>query len=538
MDGNNQTLILVDRRDKSLGYESKEKCHTGLGKRHRAFVTLLFDDKNRILLQRRKHRLFDGFWDLTAISHPLYINGRNEVYQQASDRALKKEMGIGHVAVDKVGAFNYFAKDGKNCENEYCTVLTGEYSGKFKPNNKEVYKAKWVGYEDFIEDIAKNPSKFTPWAKETARILASRGLLIFDHSDQSAFSKELELFTKEFTKFSKQFFSKKQKLVEKYSSLIARFYKEIEEYGKGGKAMRPFLVYLGFRIGPLGRAARGSDPKRTETILPICLAIELIHNFLLIHDDIIDKSIVRRGKPTVHKKFEKGRDNHYGVSQAIIAGDIALLEVFDLMNKADFSDKLKSECLDVLLEVILETCYGEAMDVDNAYRRLGLGDVWQVTELKTARYSFVGPLTLGAILAGVKKSQTEALEEFGLKLGKAFQIQDDILGVFGSEKVIGKSTLSDMREGKNTLLFYKAREFANKEQKAALGRIWGSPKSGMGDLKAVKEIMRKTQALAWCERKMKELINDAKQSIPKISKDRGIRELFAGCADFVIYRAK
>ena len=535
MDGNNQTLILVDRRDKSLGYESKEKCHTGLGKRHRAFVTLLFDDKNRILLQRRKHRLFDGFWDLTAISHPLYINGRNEVYQQASDRALKKEMGIGHVAVDKVGAFNYFAKDGKNCENEYCAVLTGEYSGKFKPNNKEVYKAKWVGYEDFIEDIAKNPSKFTPWAKETARILASRGLLIFDHSDQSAFSKELELFTKEFTKFSKQFFSKKQKLVEKYSSLIARFYKEIEEFGKGGKAMRPFLVYLGFRVGQLGRAVRGSDPER---IMPVCLAIELTHNFLLIHDDIIDKSIVRRGKPTVHKKFEKGRDNHYGVSQAIIAGDIALLEVFDLMNKADFSDKLKSECLDVLLEVILETCYGEAMDVDNAYRRLGLGDVWQVTELKTARYSFVGPLTLGAILAGVKKSQTEALEEFGLKLGKAFQIQDDILGVFGSEKVLGKSTVSDMREGKNTLLFYKTRDLSNDLQREILERLWGNKNATKGDLLQVRKIMEESGGLRWSRKGMKKLAGDAKGYISAITNDKKLATIFTECADFVINRQK
>src|SRR3989344_4206390 len=287
VDSNNQTLILVDKRDEALGYESREKCHTGRGKRHRAFVTVLLDDKNRILLQRRKHRLFDGLWDLTAISHPLHINGRDETYQQASDRALKKEMGIGYVTIRKVGAFNYFAKDGINCENEYCSILTGEYSGRFKPNSREVYEAKWVRYEDFIEDIAKNPLKFTPWARETAGILASRESLIDNHSDQSAFKKELKLFVEEFTKFSKQFFKKKQKLVKKYPPLIARFYKELEEFEAGGKVMRPFLVYLGFQVGQLGRAVRGSDP---EKIMPVCLAIEFTHSFLLIHDDIIDKS--------------------------------------------------------------------------------------------------------------------------------------------------------------------------------------------------------------------------------------------------------
>ena len=106
-------VVLVDRQDREIGYSDLESSHQGKGKRHRAFVTLLFDSKNRVLLQRRKHKLFDGLWDFTAISHPIRINGRTESYQQASDRALKKEMGIGHVSIKKNGGFNYFAKDGE-----------------------------------------------------------------------------------------------------------------------------------------------------------------------------------------------------------------------------------------------------------------------------------------------------------------------------------------------------------------------------------------------------------------------------------------
>lgn len=535
----NSQLILVDEKDKELGYASLEETHSGRGKKHRAFVTLLFDEKGRVLLQRRKHRLFDGLWDLTAVSHPLRANGKTESYQEASNRALKKEMRIGHVDVDKVGAFNYFALDGRNCENEYCAILTGEFSGKFKPNNQEVYEVKWVRYADFIADIDKKPSKFTAWARETARILASRESLIDDSSDQRAFKKELKLFVEEFTKFSKQFFSKKRTFVKKYPSLISRFYKELEEFGAGGKAMRPFLIYLGYRIGQLGQAETGSDPKKgLKKIMPVCLAIELIHDFLLIHDDIIDRSQIRRGRETVHRRLAKGRNEHYGVSQAIVVGDIAYIEAVDLINKSGFDAQMRSECLGMLSKVIIETAYGEILDVEYAWQRPKFSQVWQVTELKTARYSFVGPLTIGAIVAGARKKQILAIEKYGLSTGCAFQIQDDILGVFGDEKVLGKSTLSDMREGKNTALFYKTRELASGQYLQDLGKIWGNPKASKSDLKKVQLIMQRTGALAWCNRQMRELVLQAKKAIGAVTSDNKLANILAECADFVIYREK
>ncbi len=164
MNTQDQILLVVDDKDKFLGYEKRVVCHTGLGKRHRAFVTLLFDKDKKVLLQRRKHRLFDNLWDLTAISHPLHVDGRDETWQEASDRALKKEMGIAHVEIENIGGFNYYAKDGKNCENEHCVVLIGNYDGEIKSNPEEVYDVKRMEYKDFIGDIDKNPSKYAPWA--------------------------------------------------------------------------------------------------------------------------------------------------------------------------------------------------------------------------------------------------------------------------------------------------------------------------------------------------------------------------------------
>jgi len=519
-------LLLVDDKDKFKGYASYSDCHAGEGKRHRAFVTLLLDDNNKVLLQKRKHRLFDGLWDLTAISHPLRVDGKTETYQQASDRALKKEMGIEHVQVRKVGAFNYFAQDGKNCENEYCALLTGQFNGKFRANKKEVYEAEWVGYYDFIQEVGKNPSVYTPWARETVKVLVN-GIPLIVNGSPGEFKQELEFFLKEFTKFSKNFFKDKQKLVKKYPALISRFYAELEDFSSGGKAMRPFLVYLGYKTGV---------EKDLTKMLPVCLAIELVHTFLLIHDDIIDRSNTRRGKPTVHKKFEKGKDAHYGISQAIVAGDIALLEVVDLINKSNFSDKQKSVCIDLLVKVVLETGYGEVLDVDYAYTRPSIKEIWEVAELKTARYSFVGPMKLGAILGGANKNQLKAIEQYGLSCGKAFQLQDDILGVFGNEKTLGKSTLSDMQEGKNTILFYKTRELATHLQRRLLDRVWGNPKSAVVDLKKVQSVMEKSGAKKWCEREMAILVESSKASISKITSDNKVRNILLECTDFAIYR--
>lgn len=165
-------VILVDKKDNFVGYVSPNDAHLGRGMHHRAFVTLLFDSQRKVLLQKRRHKLFDGLWDLTAISHPLRIDGKNESYQIASDRALKKEMGVGSVRIEKVGGFNYFAKSGKNCENEYCAVLIGNYNGNLRPNKNEVYQTKRLKFDEFVEEINNNPKIFTPWAKKALKILA------------------------------------------------------------------------------------------------------------------------------------------------------------------------------------------------------------------------------------------------------------------------------------------------------------------------------------------------------------------------------
>ncbi len=175
-------LIIVDENDTPSGqYEDKGECHFGDGIHHRAFAALLENSKGEVLLQLRKHLRWDKFWDLTAISHVLHFaEGHDESYREAANRSLKDEMGIppsgeagSGVKLKKIGGFNYFARYHAHCENEYCAVLVGEYEGEVYANPNVMYEYKWMPKKDFIADVEKHPEKYTPWARETVKIISN-----------------------------------------------------------------------------------------------------------------------------------------------------------------------------------------------------------------------------------------------------------------------------------------------------------------------------------------------------------------------------
>lgn len=515
----NFQLILVDDNDSKLGYSSYSECHTGRGQHHRAFVTLLIDSQNQVLLQRRKHKLFDGFWDFTAVSHPFFINNKEDNLQMASDRALKKEMGIPPVPVENLGGFNYFAKDGEYCENEYCYVLVGNYDGDFKSNGDEVYEVKKIGFDEFAADVVENSKNYTPWAVEAVKILKVKR--------QNLFKREIAGFLAKYEPIAKSFYDKKIKETAEYSPIIANFYKDLAKFSVGGKKLRAFFVYLGYLAGG------GED---IDKILQISLAFEMTQNFFLIHDDIMDNSDLRRGKPTIHKVYEKKHDRHYGEGMAITLGDVAVIEAFKIIGDSDFSDKQKVICLEEFSKVLLETGYGQALDLEYSFAKADLPQILKIADLKAARYSVCGPLVIGASLGGANEIQKKALVHFGLNAGLAFQLQDDILGLFGREETIGKSVLSDMREGKNTVLIYKARELATAADRVKIRKIWGNAKASVKELDIIRNIARDSGAFDWCKRENERLIKKAKSEIGKITEDAHLQIVFGQIADFIVSR--
>lgn len=176
-----QMVILIDDKDNFLGkYAPRHEAHTGDGIHHRAFGCFLLNKKGEILLQKRKHWFWDRLWDLSAISHVLHLDGRDETYEEATARALKKEMGIEGVKVEKIGGFNYFAKHEKDdgCENEYCAIMFGRYDGPVTTDEEDVYKYKWMDFEDFVNETRNHPEKYTPWAVLTVETLEKDGKLL------------------------------------------------------------------------------------------------------------------------------------------------------------------------------------------------------------------------------------------------------------------------------------------------------------------------------------------------------------------------
>ena len=164
-----QIILACDDNGKFLEYIPKEAGHTGEGRRHLGIAVLLYNSKGEVLLQKRKHQIFDNLWDLTGATHPLH---QDETPEQATLRCLKIEYGIeNHITLKNLGFFNYFEKYREFCENEHCFLLTGEYNGPVKLNPETGYEYKWMDKQEFLQDIAQNSQKYTPWAIEALTLL-------------------------------------------------------------------------------------------------------------------------------------------------------------------------------------------------------------------------------------------------------------------------------------------------------------------------------------------------------------------------------
>lgn len=161
-----EILVLVDELDNIIGFDIKENCHLGYGKLHRGFVIFLFDENNKILIQKRSEKkpLYNGFWDASVASHPLKKQEGIESYEVAGKRRLTEELGIYEdVQLKRVLDYVYYAPFGKYSEREFCVLLVGTYNGEIYPNPDEVADYKYLSIRDLENEIEKNP--YTPWFK-------------------------------------------------------------------------------------------------------------------------------------------------------------------------------------------------------------------------------------------------------------------------------------------------------------------------------------------------------------------------------------
>ncbi len=324
----------------------------------------------------------------------------------------------------------------------------------------------------------------------------------------------------------------------KYSQITTALMSDIVQ--RGGKRLRSSLVYKMFKM---------FGGEKDEEILRAATAIEIIHAYLLIEDDICDLSDLRRGESTLHKSLEKyhirnkfkGDSSHFGKSVAIIAGLEASHTALRIIGELNVEAEFKIKALNNLNEALVVTGHGQYNDIFNqVVSKVSEQDVLNVHEWKTGWYTFQSPMQFGAMLAGTDKLEIEKLKGYAIPTGIAFQIQDDILGIFGTEDKIGKSTKDDLREGKHTLLITKALQNANSTQKEIL--LGGLGNSDLTDklFADIKKVIIDTGALNYSEKKARDYIDKALKHLESnFSNYCGTEEYkyLSGIAEYIINRS-
>jgi len=287
--------------------------------------------------------------------------------------------------------------------------------------------------------------------------------------------------------------------LRKISPLLAA---KIKEYIlRPGKRIRPSLFvlgYLAYAKKPAAGLYRGA------------LSIELLHDFMLVHDDIIDKSPLRRGKPAMHTMFER----HFSLNQkikfngqdlAIITGDILYALAMDAFTEVKEEPRRKEKALKKLIRAALYTGCGEFIELELGVKdieNISRSDIYKIYDFKTAFYTFAYPLSIGATLAGAGDKEAGKIFEYGVHLGRAFQIKDDILGMFADEQEIGKSVLSDLQEAKKTLLIREACRRSSKAGRAKIKQILNKDKVGLSDLKKMRSLVTGSGSLDYARKEI------------------------------------
>jgi geranylgeranyl diphosphate synthase type I len=309
----------------------------------------------------------------------------------------------------------------------------------------------------------------------------------------------------------------------------------VRELMSGGKRLRAVFCLWG------ARAAGGDRAFDTPGAHEAAAALEMFHLAALVHDDVMDHSDVRRGRPTVHRGFADrhslsgaaGAADDFGAAVAVLVGDLCLTWSDDLLDAATTARPATAAgTREVWRQMRNQVLAGQYLDVLAQSRRTAsVTTAQQVLRYKSAKYTVEHPLLLGGTLAGASEELLACYRDFGLRVGEAFQLRDDVLGVFGDPAVTGKPATDDVREGKRTLLVALAEEAATPAQTRVLRRHLGDPALGEPGLHDVRQVLQETGALADVEERIARLADDALAALDAMPIDPRSREALTVLTD-------
>ena len=263
----------------------------------------------------------------------------------------------------------------------------------------------------------------------------------------------------------------------------------------GGKRLRPILALMGC----------GLFDDRVEKAVPAAMAVEVFHNFTLLHDDIMDAAPIRRGNPTVHKK--------YGLNAGVLSGDVMLIHAYDFLLRIE-NKSLVPEVFSIFNKMAIEVCQGQQYDMNfETSAAVSIPDYLRMIELKTA-VLLASAFKIGALIGGASAIDADHLSEFGRNMGIAFQLQDDVLDTYGDPEKFGKKVGGDIVQNKKSYLVLKALEIGGATDRSSLSQLMSS---STGDeavkIAAVKSIFDRLEVRRLTEDLMNEYAETAYKSL-------------------------
>ncbi len=494
-----EMCILVDEGDNYTGSETKLSCHNGEGLRHRAFSVLIFDNIGRLLIQKRsEHKItFPGVWANSCCSHPLDTDSERGAGQgaiNAAKRKMTQELGITSEESNSwdfhhMGRMEYSCRwDDEWIEREIDHILIVSAEPQVSHNENEISDVIWAD-SDTIEQMMTGTGK---WADE---IIAPWFRRIWEHfarpnncdpnemlnsvRDEIVYCGEIGL--------DGESIRPGQNLLDALSGHRERVEVEImESLGKmqqknlhgamthlfkgGGKRLRAILPRL------VGEAIGNPN----EGHYTLGASIEIIHNFTLIHDDIIDQDPIRRGLDAVHVEYDD--------ATAINAGDAMLAVGFEILAESkEIPERNLRHLIQSIGKMVRKVAEGQQEDIEFEEREIVSEEDYIAMIAGKTSAMFETCARTGAILADAEDEIVDCMAEWGLNLGLCFQLMDDLIDITGDTKTLGKPAGSDLVQGKRTLIAIHA--LGSESELPNFEKVFGNSQSSEDDLQgAVNEL--------------------------------------------------
>ncbi len=302
---------------------------------------------------------------------------------------------------------------------------------------------------------------------------------------------------------------------------------------RDGKRIRPALLYYTYQ------ACRGQSEDKA---MAMAMAVELLHTYLLIHDDIMDRADTRRGEPAVHVLYAdlhnsrswSGNSGHFGESVAILVGDLAQSYAMELFSSVEVAPEAAIAFRSCFSTMCQEVIIGQYLEMTAGYRLdLGEDELLRVLQMKSGRYSVERPVQLGALLACAPDEMLRDLTIYGARIGEAFQLQDDLLGMFGDAETVGKPVGSDLVEGKFTVLIHHTLNTLSPADSDSLKAALGNPNLSGSEVSRFQRLIEASGARRKVEEMIEERMEDARTVLQDLDLERSGAEFLEGMIDYL-----